>query len=88
MIRRSIVGSNSIVLQACYTFDAGPNACLFMLESDVALVAKVVKHFFPPNGDEKSAFMRGVTIEDEPDSAHTQVCTHVYYETLSISIVV
>ena len=49
----------------CYTYDAGPNACLYLLEQDVAMVTAVVKHFFPPqsNGGE---FIRGLPVE-----AHT-----------------
>ena len=33
---------------ACYTFDAGPNACIYLREEHVALVAGLVNHFFPP----------------------------------------
>ena len=33
---------------ACYTFDAGPNACIFLREEHVGLVAGLINHFFPP----------------------------------------
>ena len=36
-------------LIACYTFDAGPNACLFLKEEHVSLVAGLIQHFFPPS---------------------------------------
>ncbi len=29
--------------KVCYTFDAGPNACLFLLEENLAMVAKCNK---------------------------------------------
>lgn len=35
------------LLQVAYTFDAGPNACLYLLESDVAETLALVNHFFP-----------------------------------------
>ena len=34
---------------ACYTFDAGPNACIFLREEHVSLVASFLEHFFPPS---------------------------------------
>lgn len=36
------------ILQVAYTFDAGPNACLFLLESDLPIVASLINHVFPP----------------------------------------
>jgi len=33
---------------ACYTFDAGPNACIFLRDEHVGLVAGLINHFFPP----------------------------------------
>ena len=36
----------SLLQQVAYTFDAGPNACLFMLESEVPRFYSLVKHFF------------------------------------------
>merc|ERR1712183_23457 len=47
---------------ACYTFDAGPNACIFLLEKYVGLVASLLQHFFSDgNGD----FLRGNALELE-----------------------
>ncbi len=52
----------SCLVQVCYTFDAGPNACLYLLKSNVRDVLGLVRHFFPPvqNGEE---FIRGITKE-------------------------
>merc|ERR1712037_273996 len=33
-------------LVATYTFDAGPNACIFLTEKFVGLVAALLRHFF------------------------------------------
>ncbi|XP_040568668.1 diphosphomevalonate decarboxylase isoform X2 [Lepeophtheirus salmonis] len=44
----------------CYTYDAGPNACLFMPSSNVNLVAGYIQHFFPPSS--KEDFIIGKTI--------------------------
>ena len=34
--------------QACYTFDAGPNACIFLPAENVPLFEKLITHFFSP----------------------------------------
>ncbi|XP_023233321.1 uncharacterized protein LOC111633026 [Centruroides sculpturatus] len=45
------------VNKIAYTFDAGPNACLFMLEQNVSDVAALIKHFFPSNVDNSKFFI-------------------------------
>ena len=40
-----------MLYQVAYTFDAGPNACLYLREEDVPLVLSLIKHFFPPLSD-------------------------------------
>merc|ERR1719233_2118422 len=47
---------------ACYTFDAGPNACIFLLEKYVGLFASLLKHFF---SDRDLEFFRGNPLELE-----------------------
>lgn len=40
-------------VKVCYTFDAGPNACLFLEEDNVPLVSGLIEHYFPAlNGQE------------------------------------
>lgn len=34
-------------LRVAYTFDAGPNACLYLLENEVPRVLALIKHLFP-----------------------------------------
>ncbi|KAF6201934.1 hypothetical protein GE061_004330 [Apolygus lucorum] len=52
-------GSNKVA----YTFDAGPNACLFLLEEDVPEVVGLIKAVFPPHVEGKT-FMRGLPVEN------------------------
>lgn len=52
----------SHLLQVAYTFDAGPNACLYLLEKEVPLVMSAVKLYFPP-GDTSNQFIRGPQID-------------------------
>jgi len=48
---------------ACYTFDAGPNACIFLLEKYVGIVASLLQHYFSDENADK--FFRGNPIEQE-----------------------
>ena len=50
-----------ISLQVAYTYDAGPNACLYLLEKDVPLIMSLVRHFYSPENGEDS-FTRGPEI--------------------------
>ena len=47
-----------------YTFDAGPNACLYLLEKDVPMMMSVVRQAFPPSSSNGNSFLRGPSIED------------------------
>ena len=46
-----------------YTFDAGPNACLYLEEKDVERVVSLVNHFFPHGNSTKDTFIRGIPVE-------------------------
>jgi len=48
--------------QVAYTFDAGPNACLYLLEENVQMVLGLLCHFFAPtNVDSGQNFVTGLT---------------------------
>ena len=41
--------------RAAYTFDAGPNAVLYLLKKDVPDVLRLILHFFPPSSQQDSS---------------------------------
>ncbi|PSN47712.1 Diphosphomevalonate decarboxylase [Blattella germanica] len=49
-------------LKVAYTFDAGPNACLYLPESEVAQLLSVINHIFPPSG-ENVEYVKGIPVE-------------------------
>lgn len=49
--------------KVAYTFDAGPNACLFLLEEDVPRVLSLIRHFFRPVNSCFESFIHGLPIE-------------------------
>jgi len=48
--------------KVAYTFDAGPNACLYVCQQDVPMVLALVQHFFPP-ADQSDTFIQGLPAE-------------------------
>ena len=63
--------------QVCYTFDAGPNACLFMPEASLAAFLGLVKHFFPPI--DEGQFVRGEEIKADMPSKVTYVSKECFF---------
>lgn len=49
-------------MQVAYTFDAGPNACLYMEEEDVPEVAALIQHVFPPAPGAEETFFTGIPV--------------------------
>ncbi|KAK2191423.1 hypothetical protein NP493_53g12006 [Ridgeia piscesae] len=46
--------------KVAYTFDAGPNACLYLMEDMVPTMLGLVQNFFPPEQDHGEAFLTGL----------------------------
>ncbi|XP_052901261.1 diphosphomevalonate decarboxylase [Anopheles moucheti] len=59
-----LAGENAPV-KVAYSFDAGPNACLFLMEKDVAEVSAIVRRVFPFNGCAAEEYYKGIP-NDEP----------------------
>ncbi|XP_017778010.1 PREDICTED: diphosphomevalonate decarboxylase [Nicrophorus vespilloides] len=55
------------VNKVAYTFDAGPNACLYLLESEVAEVLSLINECFPSTVA-KSDYLRGIPLNIEKSS--------------------
>lgn len=53
--------STTFLFQVAYTFDAGPNACLYLLEDDVPEVLSVINYIFPSATDSVE-YIRGIPI--------------------------
>lgn len=53
-----LVAQYLYIFQVAYTFDAGPNACLYLLEKDVPEMLALIKNIFPPE-DENTVFIKG-----------------------------
>ncbi|XP_013200883.2 diphosphomevalonate decarboxylase [Amyelois transitella] len=53
-------------IKVAYTFDAGPNACLYLLKKDVPELLSVINHIFPSSS---TAFVRGIETNVKPINA-------------------
>nr|CAD7428354.1 unnamed protein product [Timema monikensis] len=51
--------------KVAYTFDAGSNACLYLLESDVSAVLSAINHVFPPANDSVE-YLKGLPVNIDP----------------------
>eukprot|EP00918_Siedleckia_nematoides_P075879 GHVU01166009.1.p1 GENE.GHVU01166009.1~~GHVU01166009.1.p1 ORF type:complete len:365 (+),score=25.64 GHVU01166009.1:44-1096(+) len=49
-------------VKVAYTFDAGPNACLYLLEKDVQVTLGLVQYMFPPK-EGADLFVRGIEVQ-------------------------
>ncbi|XP_015185082.1 PREDICTED: diphosphomevalonate decarboxylase isoform X2 [Polistes dominula] len=50
-------------IQVAYTFDAGPNPTLYLLERNVPEVIALLDHYFPPDSNNLDNYKRGLPIE-------------------------
>ncbi|XP_044751704.1 diphosphomevalonate decarboxylase [Coccinella septempunctata] len=49
-------------IKVAYTFDAGPNACLYLLEENVSEVVEMINYVFPPKPTIMSNYFKGIDI--------------------------
>nr|XP_021196197.2 diphosphomevalonate decarboxylase [Helicoverpa armigera] len=50
-------------VKVAYTFDAGPNACLYLLKDEVPKVISLIKHVFPSS--KPDSFITGISCDEE-----------------------
>lgn len=55
-------------MQVAYTYDAGPNACLYLLEDVVVEVASLVSYYFPPVDGELE--VKGIPLSRVPNQVN------------------
>lgn len=50
--------------KVAYTFDAGPNACLYLLEKNVKRVLSFINRVFPNDNQKSVEYVRGIAVDD------------------------
>lgn len=56
--------------KVAYTFDAGPNACLYLEEETVAGVVAGLKLAFPNDNTDNVEYIKGIPIREQPYEAY------------------
>lgn len=65
-------------IKVAYTFDAGPNAVLYVLSHDTPELLDLLYHSFPPSQDNRENYLRGLSSGYQPNPiAHGQSMTEV-----------
>ncbi|KAL9694803.1 hypothetical protein quinque_014088 [Culex quinquefasciatus] len=64
-------------IRVAYTFDAGPNACLYLLEKDVPEVLATVNKVFPNDALGSPEYIKGIPVEvSQLPAADEQFCAN------------
>lgn len=56
------------IFQVAYTFDAGPNATLFLLEKDVSKVLGFLDYYFPAPASAGVEYKKGIAVQSQKAS--------------------
>ncbi|XP_002735076.1 diphosphomevalonate decarboxylase-like [Saccoglossus kowalevskii] len=54
-------------LKVAYTYDAGPNAVLYLLDEHVPDVVSLINYYFPPCDNIRETFIRGLKVDFKTD---------------------
>lgn len=57
--------------KVCYTFDAGPNACLYLLEKNVKRVLSFINFVYPNDKQRTNEYIRGIGGDSEAEVSDT-----------------
>lgn len=60
-------------VQLAYTFDAGPNACLYLLEEHVDQVISLINHVMPNDSISTVEYIRGIPIDLTYELSKTEI---------------
>lgn len=52
-------------IKVAYTYDAGQNAILYLLEKDMPQLVAILDHYFPPDNNSLDSYKKGIPIETE-----------------------
>ena len=75
---RTEFACTAVWFQVAYTFDAGPNACLYLLEQHVAEVAAYLAHCYQESCDTPTEFFTGLPCIPKELSEACFAC-HLFY---------
>jgi Mevalonate 5-diphosphate decarboxylase C-terminal domain len=59
--------------KVCYTFDAGPNACLYVLEKNVKRVLSFINYAFPNEKQGSVEYVRGIPVDQEKEVSSSHI---------------
>jgi mevalonate pyrophosphate decarboxylase len=72
--------------KVCYTFDAGPNACLYVLEKNVKRVLSFFNYAFPNEGQTGSEYVRGIKVEQDKEVSYLDIFALKFILKLNVQI--
>jgi len=52
-------------IRCAYTFDAGPNACLYLMDQDVGKILTIVNKILPNDNSRSVEYVKGLPIDEE-----------------------
>ncbi|XP_052865496.1 diphosphomevalonate decarboxylase [Anopheles cruzii] len=58
------LAGDDVPVKVAYSFDAGPNACLFMLDRDVAEISAIIRRVFPFNHCTADEYYKGIANDE------------------------
>lgn len=67
-------------VRVAYTFDAGPNACLYLLETEVPKIVSLINQVFPNDDGKNVEYIKGIPVDLENVYTDDEVLNKIYRE--------